>query len=654
MAVPTIDKPRTVAFVKDLKQFQTAKSLYPDTEQFLTPSLSLYHHLRDESHRIKGTWEFLQDEDRKQIVLEATRLKDAWYQDLKPSFSYRGVNMGEALKFSVYYFLFEALSANQIAKRLFEDGPIRLRLPEIAGRPVRYSLHTQSNVPEAVFAFYADKARQPIDWIANEKQSGSISRLSGLQKYIPEWFLLLRRRLRNRLSASPPSDLARQFPTLKAAQLDVNSKQSRYTAICASCFQNFMLLLPVATELENTGDWSVLRLHTVASLDYASALKDPSAVDFVPTDNPQRFSYLELYRVATEMPIKSRLFISALWRDFLAWQQTYREDYEAVFANSNLVFQFEYLLKRLMQEACMLVDAASEIFEKIPPDILLIGNGSEKDQTLAAVAQSRGIPTVLMPHNRIWAFPEVYDLPVDYIAVRNQGTAEFLENVIGKRKSIVVGDLKIQKRKAASASIRSPGTPSRQERRRILLLLGWASPGLFQFFNIGGSYHALSELLSEVSRRPDWELRFRYHPRTAALLAIEELVRDANDAAPGQVIIETERTAEEAIPDADVVVLFDYRSSPVIAAWKHRVPVIYWRSASVFYSPDDMLKEEIFLTVESFAEFASVMERLISDRSWRDSWVEKGYQFAEKYFSDPDLRHVHLPELLESIIQNKQ
>lgn len=302
----------------------------------------------------------------------------------------------------------------------------------------------------------------------------------------------------------------------------------------------------------------------------------------------------------------------------------------------------------------MLVDAASEIFEKIRPDVLLVGNGSEKDQTLAAVGQSRGIPTVLVPHNRVWAYPEVYDLPVDYVAVRNQGTAEFLKNVIGKRKSIVVGDLKPQKRKAKVASMGKEETRELRDERRILLLLGWVSPGLFQFFNIGASYNALRELLSEVSRRPDWKLRFRYHPRTAALLAIDDLIRDAVNTAPGQVTIETERSAEEAIPDADVLVLFDYRSSPVIAAWKHRVPVIYWRSAKAFYSSDDMLKEEIFLTVASFDEFESTMDRLTSDKIWREGWVENGHRFAEKYFSDPDLPDVHLPELVQSIIQNKQ
>ena len=654
MAVPTIDEIRSVAFVKDLQQFQTAQSLYPDTERYLTPSLSLYHHLRNEPQRTQGTWDYLGDEDRKQIVLEATRLKDAWYQDLKTSFLYRGVNMGEALKFSVYYFLFEALSANRIAKRFFRNAPSRLRLPAISGTPVRYSLHTQSSVPEAVFAFHAQTAGVPVDWIKDASERGIAGSTFGIEKFVPEWLLRLRRRVRNSLSATPQSELAQQFPTLKAAQVDVNSKQSRYTAICASCFQNFLMLLPMASELEKTPDWSVLRLHTVASLDYAASLKDPSAVDFVSPDNPERFAYLELYRVAADMPAKGSSFISRLWKDFVAWQRTYGDNYPAIFANTNLTFQFEYLLRRLMQEACMLVDAASEIFEKIRPDVLLVGNGSEKDQTLAAVGQSRGIPTVLVPHNRVWAYPEVYDLPVDYVAVRNQGTAEFLKNVIGKRKSIVVGDLKPQKRKAKVASMGKEETRELRDERRILLLLGWVSPGLFQFFNIGASYNALRELLSEVSRRPDWKLRFRYHPRTAALLAIDDLIRDAVNTAPGQVTIETERSAEEAIPDADVLVLFDYRSSPVIAAWKHRVPVIYWRSAKAFYSSDDMLKEEIFLTVASFDEFESTMDRLTSDKIWREGWVENGHRFAEKYFSDPDLPDVHLPELVQSIIQNKQ
>lgn len=648
MSVPTIDEIRSVAFVKDLQQFQKAQSLYPDTERYLTPSLSLYHHLRNEPQRTQGTWDYLGDEDRKQIVLEATRLKDAWYQDLKTSLEYRGVNMGEALKFSVYYFLFEALSANRIAERFLSDPPTRLRLPAIVDAPVRYSLHTPSSVPEAVFAFHAQKAGMAIDWFGVENQTADQGTAFGLQQLAPEWLLRLRRRLRNRLPDKQPH-FAKQFLTVKEAQDEVTGKQSQYIAVCGSCFQNFLMLLPVATALENTGAWSALRLHTVASLDYDAALNDPSCADFVSAD-AKSFRYLELYRVASEMPVGNKSFISRLWKDFEKWQQTYAEDYPAVFANPSLHFQFEYLLKRLMQEVCMLVDAATEIFEKIPPDVLLVGNGSEKDQTLAAVAQSRGIPTVLVPHNRVWAYPEVYDFPVDYVAVRNEGTARFLQGVIGERKTIVVGDLKPQRRKDPVVST-AGATHEPEEPKQILVVLGWVSPGLFQFFNIGASYNALRELLSHVSERPKWKLTFRYHPRSAASLTIDELLREAANTLPEQVTIETRRSAEEVIPEADLLVLFDYRSSPVIAAWKHRVPVVYWRSAKAFYSSNDMLNEEIFLTVESFSEFEDTIDRLDSDIPWRDGWIEKGHQWAEEYFSDRDVPSTVLPELLEGIVQ---
>ena len=137
------------------------------------------------------------------------------------------------------------------------------------------------------------------------------------------------------------------------------------------------------------------------------------------------------------------------------------------------------------------------------------------------------------------------------------------------------------------------------------------------------------------------------------MLAIDDLIRDAVNTAPGQVTIERERSAEEAMPDADVLVLFDYRSSPVIAAWKQRVPVVYWRSSRAFYSSNDMLEEDIFLTVRSFTEFESTIDRLETDSDWRKMWVEKGSELAAQFFSDPDLPNTLLPELLETIVQNK-
>ena len=49
---------------------------------------------------------------------------------------------------------------------------------------MRYSLHTQSNVPEAVFAFHAQTAGVPVDWIANANESGIAGSAFGIQKFV--------------------------------------------------------------------------------------------------------------------------------------------------------------------------------------------------------------------------------------------------------------------------------------------------------------------------------------------------------------------------------------------------------------------------------------------------------------------------------------
>src|SRR5688572_16095118 len=99
----------SAAFVRDLADFEKVTSLQSGIDYFLTENLALYQQLTLQSIPVHGLWEHLPDAARRQVILDATHLMDHWYEDLAGSLVYRGVNMGEALKFSVYYFLFEAL-----------------------------------------------------------------------------------------------------------------------------------------------------------------------------------------------------------------------------------------------------------------------------------------------------------------------------------------------------------------------------------------------------------------------------------------------------------------------------------------------------------------------------------------------------------------
>jgi hypothetical protein len=640
-------KAETFALVKSSVEAARARASSPHAI-LLTSDIATYDELREQGARVRGLWEFLEDEERRQVILEATALKETWYAELRRAFDYRGVNMGEALKFSVYYFLFEALSSARIAENFFgRMAPARIALKRPAGTPARYSLANASDVPEAVFSFYARRAGTSVEWLPNPEASQRQRAVRLLRRVVPRGLVSALKGAARGIAGGRGGDErpARSFPSIERAIASLGEKGEAHRAVCASCFQNFLLLLPVAAGLERTRRWRTLLIHTVPSLDYETVIKDPGHADFIAEDGTREFEYLELSHAAGGISSRGRRFARRLRRDFLAWQKSYRGDYPALFSNPALGFQFEYLLGELMEEVCAVVDAALAVFEGARPDVLLVGNGSEKDQAVAAAGRAAGVPSVLVPHNRVWAYPEVYDFPVDYVAVRNEGTARFLEGVVGERRPLVVGDLKPRKgARAAATRTRAEGDESTVS---ILMLVGWISPGVFQFFNIGAFYESLRALLARSAARPDFKFIFRTHPRSAALELVNEQVRRAPGYATGQLTIEAERPAEDLMAETDIVVLFDYRSSPVIAAWKAGVPVVYWRSATAFYSPDDMLREELFLTVGDFSEFEREVDRLRTNPQWRARRVAEGARLAEEYFSDPVLAEDNFARLLE-------
>lgn len=639
----------STALVRDLEDFEQVTRLQPEIDYFLTENLALYQELSLAGVPVHGVWEHSDDPTRKQVILDATYLIDHWYKDLRGSLLYRGVNMGEALKFSVYYFLFEALSANSVANQFFNSvAPRTMYVPATSNVPAKYSLHGRSAVPEAILAFHAQTSRISVKRFCSKQAelnfNGQFAR-----RLVPRPARRILRRLGSKLQRPRLSRYSREIHSLDEAVFALNQAGTQYKAVCASCFQNFLLFLPIAAALAESKRWATLLVHTVPSLDYEAALKNPDYADFIGGDQSP-FSYLELYRIASERHRASTAFIKNLWRAFVAWQENYRGNLPALFANKNLTFQFEYLLKTLMKESCTLVDTALDVFNKTAPDVLLIGNGSEKDHTFAAVARTLQIPAVLIPHNRVWAYPEVYDFPVDYVAVQNSGTADFLKDIIRPRRTLVFGDLKKQLKPPIDRSVVTARKSSND--LQLLVLIGWISPGFFQFFDIGSFYNSIKNLLSQAIKKPDWKLIFRSHPRSASLDTINELLRQSKNLNSGQVEIES-RSAEELIPQSDLVILFDYRSSPVITAWKAGIPVVYWRSSAAFYSPDDMLREDIFLTATSFSELENAVDRLTNDPEWRAAWIGRGYELAERFFADPDLPANNVVHQLEAILNNR-
>ncbi len=638
---------RRIVFIRDDSDLDRVKDNQGE-DLFLTSSMPAYIRLRNQGHEVTGTWDYITGDMRRQIVIDATNLKDHWYDELRDSLTYRGINMAEAFQFPLFHFLWEALASARVAEQLIKlTSPGEISLSGVSEIPARYSLAVRSDVPEAIFAYYANVLGVPVSWAGKRGDRVRTSVSSLLRRSVPAPVRRIVRRLREWSSKQERSD-AHEFDGLSEAISSLHKEEGKYTAIAASAYQGLLMLMPIADHLEQRGDWSTLLVHTGHHLDLASTLKDPRASDYLLSNRSRPFKYLEIFKAARNDRRVHNEFTNHAWRRFLDWQANYQGDYPQIFANPELEFQFRYLLVDLMGELCRVVDAAYDIFQQDRPDVVLVGNVSEKDLTVSAVARVLNRPSVLVPHNLGWASPEDYEYPVDYIAVQNEGTARFLKGIVGSRQLLVVGNLK-PKKSDLPEEIKPHAQPSGTEHTRILVLIGGFTPGVFQNCNPGAFYSSLEALITYLDKRTDWKVIFRAHPRLESFKWLKDLVQHTQGFISGQLILETNAVAEEIIPEVDLVLMLDYRSSPAIAAWKNGVPIIRWASSTLLYSLNDMFREDWFPQVTNCSELEQMIHRFISDDEWRNQWISKGHALTNKYFSAPELPETILADMLTKI-----
>jgi hypothetical protein len=611
--------------------------------------MAVYSRLLSRGDPVRGTWDYIDGEQRRQILVSATSLKDEWYADWRDSLTYRGINMGEAIKFPVFHFFWEALASTTVAESIFKiESPSKLVLSRIDGIPARYGLAARSDVPEAVFAYYADLNQIRTEFAGERGGSIKANAFNLLRKSLPDPLRQMGREMLGRISDRKGSAGRHEIQNLGEAIALLMEKPNRFKAVGASAYQSLLLVGSTAAYLEQTGDWSTLLLHTGDALDLEGMLSDPRTADFLGENRLERFRYLEIFKTSRPNLNAHRKFLKNVWSSFLKWQATYRGPYSQIFANRRLEFQFRYLLHDLIGELCRVVDSAYDVFKQAQPHVLLVGNVSEKDLTVAAVARAINIPSVLIPHNLGWASPEDYEYPVDYIAVQNEGTARFLKDIVGDRKLLVAGDLKRRKRSPAGSPAPNKDLKARTS---ILVLSGGFMPGIFQNCNQGTFHSSIQALLKEADRRSDWRVVFRLHPRLESLQVIKGVVEAANGFAEGRITLETSAVAEDLIPQMDLVVMLDYRSSPAVEAWRQGVPVISWTSAPLLYSLNDMFSEDWFPTVRTVAELERMIDRFRTDDDWRQSWIARGYDLTNNYFTAPELPESTFADMLTAICE---
>lgn len=639
-----------VSFVSSEADIPYFQSLSAPPERWLASDIVAYRRLFERGQDVAGTWDYADLAARRNTVLEALQLQKTWCAELRPLLDYRGIDMGDGLKYAVYGFLLEALASEGIAEKFFASGACSsLVMTSIQGVPARYALTERSDVPRAIFAHFAREAGVSVQWLHQALPRPSATWRDIARRLTP---LPLRKArsdfLEWRKRRAPRQGEAREMSPAETALWLRSRDPARPTAVLASANHNFLMLLPLLEPLEH-GGWSALPVHTGAGLNYAAARGNSQYADFRPAAGSHPFAYVEFDRMAAAKRGSHEPFLERCWQAFAAWWAHYRGKHQALFGNPLLEFQFRYVLRTELARLCACVDAAQELLESVRPEALVVGNSGAADWPLAAVAARLNIPTLLAPHNRTWSDPQLHDFPVDAIGVRNEATADLLRDAVGGKDLVVIGDPSAQT--LPPCRIGGPASDVKRSsgRTTLLVLTGGYFPGCFQYFDPGRLCSALQTLLREAAVRPDWKIVLRPHPRCDAFELLQAIVPGSPAGQAGRVVLETDRSAEELMPTADLAVMLEYSSTPILAAWEAGVPVLRWIADGLFLGPDDLFQDEWFPTARNVEEFLAAVERFQRDEAWRQAWVAKGRALAATLSAAPEAAQVDFPGVLRKL-----
>ncbi len=624
--------------IEKLKQSQYAQ------ERIVTCNIHAFYELKRNGFHVNGTWEYIDDKAHREVILRAVVLKDTWYKDFCKKVEYRHINMMKIIKYFSYHFFLEALASCKFAERFFKvERPDCIKIQSLRS-PLSYETPLGFDVPEAIIAYYAEKWGVRQEWMRYKPFLLNACSTDLWRSAIPMSIRKMREDLLNKLKRQKQICYGANEIPLERAIKSLEFRKNRRLAIIVSSRRFVALMLPLVKVLEETEKWNTLLINAGSLLDFAGLSRSNFSIDFRYSDKKFKFSYVELLHSFDSSQSTDQKFAYKCWESFLDWKKKYKGLEPALFSNDLLEFQFKSILLDPLISLGRVVDWGSQIFKRLKPDIVFTDNSPDENIALAAVAQHLQIPMVLIPHNRTWAFPEQYDYPADYIAVQSQAIADFLKDLIGEKKTLIIGDIK------SELSTQSPVVTKRtKSQKKILVLTGDVNrePRIFQYFNQGAFCQSLEAIAHEAFKE-NWEVVFRPHPRSDSYNLIKTLVQKSKKK---KITFELKITAEKMIPSFNIVVCLDYLSSPIIAAWKAAVPVIFWESSDLFYGPTDMFQRDWFPTVKNIVEFKGVVDRFFRDSEWRSFWLEKGKVLADELSANSNFFATNFVNSIEKILE---
>jgi hypothetical protein len=573
-------------FFTDISQFHYVQFNSPELFERMMPvtnNMVVAFELERLGIEFIDEWSFLKPDDIEKNRNLAHELSKIWWDEHLASTEYEGFALTDVAQQDLVYAFEASLNARTVYKRLFDTYSVSeisgyfLPLVAVVRTGPAPTSQAVTSVSQAILFYMAEQRGIAVDKLA--------------------------------LPSPPSNDRKRKLSfgsiTRRANITIANSgAEVRKTVLI---YESGMPVLEHESLCQALGNLSNVRIVSISQ----RALEMPTSI---------KNNYSD---------IRDRLEI--FWKVFVDSLEYYRGDYPELFANKNLLFQFEGI-KKEMEVATEYGNVFKSFLDMLKPEMVIFGHEAfTVERALVKLAQNKNIPTLGMVHGGLGCKSQYRGLVGDADSIlvwSDVDIAGLMSFGIGQARLIKIGciryenkfvgftkdngiDYLLPKRKAKNR------LGVEQDKPLIVLLTAEVNTGLAAPVADPRNHRvALMEFLSLVKSRPDLQFVIKAHPTYDYF----QLYREMLHSQLPNLVFNEQLTLSDVLAASDICLMINYCTTAALEAMLCRIPVVYFNNA-VYPLDDwrDMLSEKSVCRVSTIIDVELAVDNILTNQPVRQA-----------------------------------
>jgi len=620
-----------IIFLKNVEQLQYVKSHNPNllhTHKSITNSVLVYSELRNSGYCVESASKYLKGKGLKYLQDKARELSIEWYKPFEHLLDYRDINLGELARIDNIFFFREVLASTCVIHAILNNNKINeivvfsdINVPCIWNS--RYS--DSNNIFEAVVLYNAESRHIHVKKLFLNKQQKLYSSSRYLKNKVDKLIDLIYVKSRPFLKTIGKHDPRRvQF---KSFQREVEKK----LILGFGVSYDLLILWPALKALFDTGEFQQILINGGTTLEI------PSNRAGLYMDNKFQFIALEDFFVScNNEKNKAKINLNKLRQDFKNISFDWTPLVEPL-KNPYLNVQFDFLWNDYFPNAISIIDAFSNLLEKMKPDLVLVDDMmSYPQRILVKLARIYGIKSVSIPHGWVGDIDE-YEFESDLYLAWGELSKKQLIDEFGKNPNDinVVGAAQFNKIALEFSSNIKNSTEDIKEkfalRTDVPIVMFLTCNFLQTAFNnlqFKDFFSTWEAIKSYVLTHPNVEFIIKPHPADNCTW-YKEFLASAN--LSNLKLIEGVRL-EELLPAVDIGVSVGAVGTSGYLVLLAQKPLFFLNSISFHNNPTTKAwGEDNGITVVTDEEkLAPLLDKTLYDESFKNKCIKSGQVFLER------------------------